>query len=248
MPFAGYDHLLRAAEKLRWDERPLDLAGDAVAFAASGAAEQAAVRRLVAGFCVAESAVATELGPFVTASEDPALRACFEAQADDERRHARFFGRVAAEVCGIEAPRALADPAVLELFEERLPARAAALAAGECGLADAVALYHLVLEGIVFAAGQEALLALVADLPAVCEGVLRVQGDERWHVGLGVTCLADAGLEPEAVEALLAEAAGAARAWGADVIGEAQVAHALELHRRRLAAAGLVPRERPISA
>src|SRR5690348_3402450 len=46
---AGYDHLLRAAERLRWDERTLDLGADAPAFAALEAPRRAALRRMVAG-------------------------------------------------------------------------------------------------------------------------------------------------------------------------------------------------------
>ena len=48
---------------------------------------------------------------------------------------------------------------MIELFEERLPAMAGDLAAGRAGLADGVGLYHMLLEGIVFDAGQQALLA-----------------------------------------------------------------------------------------
>jgi ribonucleoside-diphosphate reductase beta chain len=244
---AGYDHLLRSAQRLRWDERPLPLASDAPAFAALDGALGGRLRRLVAGFCVAEAAVAVQLGPFVDAAEDPVQRACFAAQADDERRHARFFGRVAREVAGLDPEadaRAVAGAPLVELFEARLPATAARLAAGDCGLSEAVALYHLVLEGIVFSAGQEVLLEALDEagtLPVLREGVQRVQGDERWHVGLGVTCLAHAGLPPDAIERLLVEAEAAARCWGEDIVSPERAARALELHRRRLVVAGLVP-------
>ncbi len=56
-------------------------------------------------------------------------------------------------------------------------------------LAAGVGLYHLVLEGIVFAAGQAALLERLerlGTLPALLDGATRVAADERWHVGLGV--------------------------------------------------------------
>jgi ribonucleoside-diphosphate reductase beta chain len=120
---------------------------------------------------------------------------------------------------------------VCALYEEELPARAAALAAGTTGLDGAVGLYHLVLEGVAFHAGQQALLTLLdetATLPGVREGVARVQGDERWHVGLGVRCLQDLG-RPAADE-LDALAARAATCWPAAVDATA----ALAVHRRRL--------------
>ena len=80
---------------------------------------------------------------------------------------------------------------MLELFEERLPAMAAELAAGAAGLAEGVSLYHMLLEGVVFDAGQHALLDDLADgaLPGVREGIERVERDERWHVGFGLRCL-----------------------------------------------------------
>jgi ribonucleoside-diphosphate reductase beta chain len=230
---AGYDHLLRAAERLRWDERALDLAADARAFAALAEPRRIALRRMVAGFCVAESAVAEHLVPFEAAAADPALAACLAAQADDERRHARFFARVAREVVGIDpvtdAPR-LAGDALNRLFGRLLPAAAGAVGADPDALPQAVALYHLVLEGVVFSAGQDLLIWLLTDaatLPATLEGAGRVQADERWHIGLGVQCLSLAGVEPPALDEPLALALGC---WGE----AADRDQALARHRRRL--------------
>ena len=53
------------------------------------------------------------------------------------------------------AAREYATPAILELFEERLPAMAAELAAGRTGLGEGVSLYHMLLEGVVFDAGSK---------------------------------------------------------------------------------------------
>lgn len=228
---AGYEHLLKAAQRLRWDEAAIDLRADAVAWTALEEPRRATLRRLVAGFLVAEEAVAAALQPFVAATDDPLVRACFEAQQTDEERHARFFARVARVVAGVRAHDA--PVAVRDLFTRRLPDTAAALGRGDATLVDGVALYHLVLEGVVFAAGQEALLAALEDtgLDGVRAGAERVQADERWHVGLGVRCLQDAGLASERVDALLAEGERAARAWG---IAGVDAARAAQAHRRRL--------------
>ncbi len=154
---------------------------------------RARLRTLIAGFVVAEHAVAGELEPFVAAAAaldpDPGARACFAAQAADERRHARWFDRLAGELLGLDRPaaRAAAPPAIRRLFESELPAAAAALAARAAPeqMAAAVGLYHVVLEGIAFAVGQEALSELARDhgLTAVADGVSRVQGDERCTSG-----------------------------------------------------------------
>lgn len=240
MTLAGYDHLLAAGRRLQWDDAQVDLGPDADAWPALDPALTARVTALVAGFCVAEVAVATHLEPFGPAAGDPSAAACFALQAQDERRHARFFARVAREVLGVDpvaGVRDLAAPGVVTLFEADLPALAARLAAGDAELAEAVGLYHLVLEGIVFGIGQEALLETLtaADvLPGLRAGLTRVQADERWHVGLGVMCLQDAGGVAGAGD-VAALAARAAAAWGADVATPGRVDRALAVHARRLA-------------
>ncbi|HYF26334.1 MAG TPA: hypothetical protein VD931_11400 [Baekduia sp.] len=231
---AGYAHLQRAAERLQWDEAALALRADAPAARALAPDRRSALRRLVAGFCVAERAVAEHLEPFGLCAADDALRALFEAQAADERRHARFFERVAREVLDLDpgaGAAALAAPALHRLFGSELPTRARALAAGQAELGDAVALYHLVLEGAVLQTGQDALLELLDEagtLPAVRDGVARVQADERWHVGLGVACLLGLGAPPPDLERLLEDAV---RCWDADLVDGALTRARL---RRRL--------------
>ncbi len=240
---AGYGHLLRAADRLRWDEAELDLSGDAEAWPKLAKYVRVPLARLMAGFCLAERAVSEQLEPFEAGAGDPGLRACFAAQADDERRHARFFDRVLSEVLGVDPDteiRELAGEGVVRLFEHELPAKARDLAEGRCDLSQAVTLYHLVLEGVVFSVGQTAALELLDEagtLPATRQGVANVQADERWHVGLGVRCLQDTGVREDELEATLASAGRATSAWQTDRIGPEHVAHAVEQHRRRLAQA-----------
>lgn len=84
-------------------------------------------------------------------------------------------------------------PAFSALFEAELGNAAARLAEDAGGLVPAVALYHGLLEGVAFPAGQEELLERLGDpglLPGVAEGVRRVQRDERWHVAFGARMLA----------------------------------------------------------
>jgi ribonucleoside-diphosphate reductase beta chain len=248
---AGYDHLLRAAERLRWDETELDLTADADAWTRLARYNRAPLRRLLAGFCVAEQAVADHLEPFEAQAEDPVQAACFAAQAEDERRHARFFARVAREVMDVDPEteaRELAGTGLIRLFDERLPAMAQGLAAGSHRLSDAVLLYHLVLEGVVFHVGQAAALDLLdtaGTLPTVREGLARVQADERWHVGLGVRSLQEHGLDDAQVQQALAEAGVAAAAWGTDAISRGRAAEVVEQQRRRL---GQARARQPVAA
>jgi ribonucleoside-diphosphate reductase beta chain len=204
--FASYEHFLDIAASVQWDERAISLRADARAWPRVA---DARLTELVAGFCVGEAGVAEHLAVF---ADGPAA-ACFEAQARDEERHARFFARYAAAV-GLRDPRAHLSPAFLELFETRLP-EAVAGAPG-----PAVGLYHMVLEGVVFTAGQLALLDLLDEdddrLPGLREGVELVLRDERWHVGFGARCLADLDYDEAAI---LAEGERAAALWAPEYAG-----------------------------
>src|SRR5215211_8621005 len=139
------------------------------------------------------------------------------------------------------AARAHVPPAVLELFEVRLPALAAELAAGRAGLGEGVGLYHMVLEGIVFDAGQRALLDDLADgaLPGVREGTRRIELDERWHIGFGLRCLIEAQPSPDLLDDLLARAEDAAAAWG-DAVPAATRERAAHKCARRLSVVHLI--------
>jgi ribonucleoside-diphosphate reductase beta chain len=239
---AGYDHLIAAAQRLQWDEQAIDLTADRARVARLGKQDRALLTELVAGFWVAERAVACELQPFIAAATTggpAAARVAFAQQARDEARHARFFSRVADEVLALgddSAVRAAASRPVRALFETELPAAARALAADDARMADAVGLYHLVLEGIVFAVGQQALRELCATdggLPGIADGIARVQGDERWHIGLGVLHLQRLGSIGNPT--LLAARAGrASAAWGPAIATPQRIAHVTTTHARRL--------------
>jgi ribonucleoside-diphosphate reductase beta chain len=149
--------------------------------------------RAIAGFCVAETAVAAELEPII-ADAPPVAVACLRAQQRDEERHARYFARLAREVCGREPEelREYADPEWIELFEVRLPA-----VARSGVVREAVGLYHMTLEAHVL---KGALVELVeAGVPGA-EYVLR---DERWHIGFGLRLLTDLGVPEREVLASL---------------------------------------------
>jgi ribonucleoside-diphosphate reductase beta chain len=255
-PFvAGYGHFLRVADSLQWDQQAVDLSVDCEQWPGLDEPSRRRLLGLIAGFAVAEAAVAVSLDPFEAASPNEPVAECFHAQAGDEDRHARFFDRVAAEVAAVAgddasgrraALRPLISPTFIDLFESRLPRTARELAAGRAGLAGAVALYHMVLEGVVLLAGQRALLAaldgLPDRLPGLRTGVELVLRDERWHVGFGVRCLQDAGLTQAETETLFADGEAAASAWG-ELVSPAAIREAALLHRRRLRAAGLARRE-----
>jgi ribonucleoside-diphosphate reductase beta chain len=248
--FTRYDTFVILAGTLQWDEATIDFAADKAAWPTLGDPERARVLGLIAGFCIAESAVSGHLGSFQAAASDDLVAACFRAQARDEHRHARFFDRVAAEVAAVPGADTAARLDVLRthvstelvaLFEERLPAAALRLAEDRKGLTTAVGLYHMVLEGVVLLAGQNALLdtlgRLSVALPGVRRGVELVLRDERWHIGFGTRLVQGSDLGPDEVEELLALGQAAASAWG-DLVSSDAAERAAQMHRNRLRSVG----------
>src|SRR6201996_3578706 len=153
--FTRFDSFVILAETLQWDETTLDFASDKAAWPTLDDTESTRVLGLNAGFCIAESAVSGHLGSFQAAASDDWAPACVRAPARDERRHARFFDRVAAEVAAVpgadiaarqDVLRTLVSPELVALFEERLPATAPRLADDHEGLTAPGGLYHMVLE------------------------------------------------------------------------------------------------------
>jgi ribonucleoside-diphosphate reductase beta chain len=245
---SSYDHFAILAKSLQWDEASIDFGPDKEAWPTLGDTERARVLGLIAGFCIAESAVSVHIDAFETAAVNEWVAACFHAQARDEHRHARFFDRVAAEVAAVpgadtaarlDVLRTLVSPELVALFEERLPATARRLAEDHGSLTAAVGLYHMVLEGVVLLAGQNAMLdtlgQLSAGLPGVRRGVELVLRDERWHMGFGTRLVQAAKLSDDEVKALLALGQASAGAWG-DLVSPAAAERAARIHQRRLRA------------
>jgi ribonucleoside-diphosphate reductase beta chain len=247
----------KVVARLQWNPAAIDLTRDARAWPELPAERRRCLMTLLAGFCVAEDAVSEHITPFADAAREATLASqeslmawVFYLQRRDEDRHAQFFDRIAAEVLGVPgdtpgerraAARAHVPEAVLELFEVRLPAMAAELTARDAGLGEGVALYHMVLEGIIFDAAHHALRHDLADdaLPGVREGVRRVELDERWHIGFGLRCLVEAQPSRDLLDDLLARAEDATDAWG-DAIPPATREHVVDICHHRLAAVGLI--------
>jgi len=249
--------------RLQWNPSAIDLAADARMWQELPAERRDRLMKLLAGFCVAEDAVAEHLTPFADAAREATLASqeslmawVFFLQRRDEQRHAVLFDRIGAEVLGLPGAttherrataRAHVPAAFIDLFEERLPAMAAELAAGRSGLGEGVSLYHMLLEGVVFDAGQHALLDDLDDgaLPGVREGVERVERDERWHIGFGVRCLVETQPSADLLHELLERAGDAAAAWG-DAVPAATREHSARKVAHRLHAARLIQTPAPV--
>lgn len=249
--FAPLSKYSKIVAGLQWNAAAIDLTRDAAAWPGLPAERRERLTKLVSTFRVAEDAVAEHLQPFTGATDDTLVAWVLFLQRRDEDRHRDLFDRIAAEVVGIpgdtpderrDAARANTPAPLLELFEERLPAMAEGLAAGRNEFEEGVGLYHMILEGVVFSAGQRALINDLTEgsLPGMREGVGRVELDERWHVGFGLRNLAQAQAPAELIEDLMVRAQEAADAWG-DLVPAPTRRFVVDMCHRRLSAAGLLP-------
>ena len=231
--------------KLQWNPDAIDLGPDAKAWTELPDDRRDRLTKLLAGFRIADNAVSLHLEPFGPAANNSLIAWVMFLQRRDEKRHATFFDRVAAEVLKLpgdapedrlEAARELAPPGIIKLFEEELPAMAAEIEAGRAGLNEGMSLYHMTLEGMVLSAGQRALLTDLEDevMPGVRKGVYHVELDERWHIGFGLRCLIDYNPPREVLDSIMGHAEEAADAWG-DALPDEIRDLIIPMARRRLA-------------
>src|SRR5688500_901340 len=92
----------RIVARLQWNPRAIDLGADAREWRELPEERRGRLMTLLAGFCVAEDAVAEQLRPFADAaraatlvSQERLMAWVFFLQRRDEQRHARLFDRIA---------------------------------------------------------------------------------------------------------------------------------------------------------
>jgi putative sterol carrier protein len=222
-------------------------------------------------FFFGEDEVADQLSPFIDAAPLEEQKYFLTTQQVDEARHAIFFSRFFKEVIGVPG----------DSYAERLKAADADLTYGikqvfgtlvevtdrirrgdhsKTTLAQAVTLYHLIVEGTLAQTGQHFIadyLERMDVLPGFRAGMVNVEKDEQRHIAFGVKLLADLNrADPEvkpAVREILGQVMpytiGVFRPPGDDeryieVFGETLIGVAVTGSRQlemRLTAAGIEP-------
>ena len=222
-----YRQLYELWERQQWATQDIDFGRDRLDWQERIPPEERTQRLFgLSAFFVGEQRVTDELGPIMRACPREEQRVFLSTQIADEARHVQFFNRFYSEVGVIDGDGDLAGNlagtsshltgAFEELFGGMLRSRVDCLAADPSDrrtLVEAVALYHMIIEGSLALTGQHFIIdynTRVGTLPGFVEGFSNVARDEHRHIAFGVRFLLDAVREDpanrEAIQRTLAEA------------------------------------------
>jgi ribonucleotide reductase beta subunit family protein with ferritin-like domain len=201
----SYDDLYARWERGNWRATEIDFTQDAIDWRERLTEEQ---RRsalwLYALFFHGEDSVAENLSPYIDAAPLEEQKYFLTTQQVDEARHSVFFKRFMHEVVGagdgtmaggLRATAAQITWGHRQVFS-RLDRMADELRRDRSAvkLAEAVTLYHIVVEASLAQPGQHMIEAYLEEydvLPGFREGMRNVSLDEQRHIGFGVKLLAD---------------------------------------------------------
>jgi putative sterol carrier protein len=217
-----YADLYARWERGHWSATAIDFTADRADWAGLSEFERTAAVWNYALFFYGEDEVTDGLSPFIDAAPREEQKYFLATQQADEARHAVFFSRFMAEVAGIgdgsvggglAAIRPQLTWGLVRTFE-LLGRKAAKLRRDRSRtmLAQAVTLYHVVIEATLAQPGQhfiEDYLDRRSILPGFRSGMRNVALDEQRHIAFGVRLLHDLAAEdpdvPDAVADLLRE-------------------------------------------
>ncbi|MEA2646302.1 MAG: ribonucleoside-diphosphate reductase beta chain [Chloroflexota bacterium] len=193
-------------ERQQWSAHTLDFTTDLAHWNALTPFLREQLELIFAGFFVGEQAVTDTLSPLLMAAPDEESRWFLSTQVVDEARHAYFFARYFSEVLhpGDELTQVINrawrwtdSEAYSEVFgpEGHLTSATEAVRIDPKDYGkwvEGVAIYHLMIEGILALVGQRLLLRLLRNLellPAFRAGFTAVTRDESRHVNYGIWAL-----------------------------------------------------------
>ena len=201
-----YRELYLRWERLNWSVAELDFSKDVHDWRALSAHYKERLLWTLAAFYVAEQRVAATLTPYVKAARDPAQKIFLATQCVDEARHAVFFDRWFEEVVAagdgdlakrLRYGRQWVGPGFGPLFDDYLEDVAQQLRDHPDDIArfaKAIAVYHIVIEGVLALTGQKFILAWARSsniLPGFRAGFTAVARDESRHVSFGARVIRD---------------------------------------------------------
>ena len=199
----SYEDLYRRWEAGNWSATAIDFGADKAGWDALSDIQRRSALWIYSMFFYGEDAVADNLSPYIDAAPLEEQKYFLATQQVDEARHSIFFARFFRDVIGVEGSYADGLAATLPQLNwgyrrvfDRLDQMADELRADRSlpKFAQALALYHMVVEATLAQPGQhfiEDFFVREGSMPGFSEGMKNVSHDEQRHIAFGVRALAD---------------------------------------------------------
>ncbi|HEY5054083.1 MAG TPA: ribonucleotide-diphosphate reductase subunit beta, partial [Solirubrobacterales bacterium] len=213
-----YEDLYRRWEGGNWSAYDIDFSKDKEGWQALSEMQRRSAMWIYSMFFYGEDRVADTLAPYITAAPTEEQSYFLATQQVDEVRHAVFFHRFFKEVIGVggdslQATLASTLPQLNWGYRgifDRLDVMAEELRKDRSlpKYAQAITLYHLIVEGSLAQPGQhfiEDFFAAEDTMPGFSSGMANVSKDEQRHIGFGVKVLSELLAESEECKAAVVE-------------------------------------------
>ena len=199
-----YEDLYRRWEGGNWSAYDIDFAADRKGWEALSDMQRRSAMWIYSMFFYGEDRVADTLAPYITAAPSEEQAYFLATQQVDEVRHSVFFHRFFKEVIGVggESIQSTLASTLPQLnwgyrgIFDRLDVMAEELRKDRSlpKYAQAITLYHLIVEGSLAQPGQhfiEDFFASEDSMPGFSSGMANVSRDEQRHIGFGVKVLSE---------------------------------------------------------
>ncbi len=204
MDSVTYEDLYHRWEQGNWSAYDIDFSGDREGWDALSDIQRRSAMWIYSMFFYGEDRVADTLAPYITAAPTEEQAYFLATQQVDEVRHSVFFHRFFKEVIGVggDSIQATLSSTLPQLnwgyrgIFDRLDVMAEELRKDRSlpKYAQAIALYHMIVEGALAQPGQhfiEDFFASEETLPGFSSGMANVSRDEQRHIGFGVKVLSE---------------------------------------------------------
>ncbi len=212
-----YEDLYRRWEQGNWSAYEIDFSGDHAGWEGLDEIQTKSALWIYSMFFYGEDSVADNLSPYIDAAPLEEQKYFLATQQVDEVRHAVFFHRFFKEVIGagdsVSSTLAYTLPQLNWGYRgvfDRLDRMAEELRQDRSlpKFAQAIALYHMVVEATLAQPGQhfiEDFFVKQGSMPGFSSGMANVSRDEQRHIGFGVKALSEMFAASEECKAAVVE-------------------------------------------
>ena len=213
----SYKDLYERWEQGNWKATEIDFSADRDGWEALTDVQRRSALWIYSMFFYGEDSVTDNLSPYIDAAPTEEQKYFLATQQVDEARHSVFFARFFREVIGVEgdysAGLAYTLPQLNYSYRQvfdRLDRMADELRADRSlpKFAQAIALYHMVVEATLAQPGQhfiEDFFNREGTMPGFSAGMVNVSRDEQRHIGFGVKTLSECFAETDECKAAVDE-------------------------------------------